>query len=49
LSVSAPLPVPDAAARAVGQERFQKFIDQVGRQIAARRRTLSGDQEGEPS
>ena len=49
LTVSAPLPEPDKAARAVGQERFQKFIDQVGRQIAARRRTLSGDQEGEPS
>jgi len=49
LTVTAPLPEPDKAARAVGQERFQKFIDQVGRQIAARRRTLSGDQEGEPS
>jgi len=49
LTVSAPLPEPDKAARAVGQERFQKFIDQVGRQIAARRRTLSGDQEGEAS
>ena len=49
LTVTAPLPEPDKAARAVGQERFQKFIDQVGRQIAARRRTLSGDQEGDPS
>lgn len=49
LTVTAPLPEPDKAARAVGQERFQKFIDQVGRQITARRRTLSGDQEGEPS
>ena len=40
LTVTAPLPEPDKAARAVGQERFQKFIDQVGRQIAGGNRTL---------
>jgi len=49
ITVTAPLPEPDKAARAVGQERFQKFIDQVGRQIAGRRRTLAGDEQGEPS
>lgn len=49
ITVTAPLPEPDKAARAVGQERFQKFIDQVGRQIAGRRRTFAGDEQGEPS
>lgn len=34
LTVTAPLPEPDQAARAVGQDRFQAFIDQVGRQMA---------------
>lgn len=34
LTVTAPLPEPDQAARAVGQDRFQAFIDQVGRQLA---------------
>ena len=29
----AQLPEPDAAARAIGRDRFQKFVDQVGRQI----------------
>ena len=49
ITVTAPLPEPDKAVRAVGQERFQKFIDQVGRQIAGRRRTLAGDVQGDPS
>lgn len=47
LSVTAPLPEADAAARAVGRERFEAFIAQVGRQIATGKRTLpqpgSGD------
>ena len=35
LTVTAPLPEADqAAARALGQERFQAFVDQVGRRIA---------------
>src|SRR3546814_8391026 len=35
LTVTAPLPEADqAAARALGQERFQAFIDQVGRRLA---------------
>ena len=33
-SLNAQLPEPDAAARAVGRDRFQKFIDQIGRQMA---------------
>lgn len=43
LTVTAPLPEADqAAARALGQERFQAFIDQVGRRIAGGR-TLAAD------
>jgi predicted transcriptional regulator len=40
LTTNAPLPEPDQAARAVGRDRFQAFIDQVGRQIAGGNRTL---------
>jgi hypothetical protein len=40
LTTNAPLPEPDQAARAVGRDRFQAFIDQVGRQIAGANRTL---------
>jgi Arc/MetJ-type ribon-helix-helix transcriptional regulator len=41
LMVTAPLPEADAAARAVGRERFEAFVAQVGRQIAAGARTLT--------
>ena len=40
LTVTAPLPEADAAARAVGRDRFEAFVAQVGRQIADGRRTL---------
>jgi predicted transcriptional regulator len=40
LTINAPLPEPDQATRAVGRDRFQSFIDQVGRQIAGGNRTL---------
>jgi hypothetical protein len=40
LMVTAPLPEPDATTRAVGRDRFQAFIDQVGRQMAKGGRTL---------
>jgi hypothetical protein len=46
LTVTAPLPEADLAARAVGRERFESFVAQVGRQIAAGRRTL-GVRDGE--
>ncbi|PSJ36296.1 CopG family transcriptional regulator [Allosphingosinicella deserti] len=46
LMVTAPLPEADAAARAVGRDRFEAFVAQVGRQIAAGRRTL-GPADGE--
>ncbi|KZD07367.1 ribbon-helix-helix domain-containing protein [Oceanibaculum pacificum] len=43
LTVTAPLPEADQeAARALGQERFQAFIEQVGRRIAGGR-TLAGE------
>lgn len=47
LTVTAPLPEPDKAARAVGQDRFQKFIDQVGRQMAGDARTLGRNADEE--
>jgi len=51
LTVTAPLPEADQAARAVGRDRFQAFVDQVGRQLATGGRTLSrngaGNGEGE--
>jgi len=47
LTVTAPLPEPDPAARAIGRDRFQSFVDQVGRQIADGGRTLSSKSEGE--
>lgn len=40
LMVTAPLPDADAAARAVGRDRFEAFVSQVGRQIAAGKRSL---------
>lgn len=40
LMVTAPLPEADAAAVAVGRERFEKFVAQVGRQIASSQRSL---------
>jgi hypothetical protein len=43
LTVTAPLPEPDHAARAVGRDRFEAFIDRVGRQLAGGRRDLSRD------
>ena len=47
LTVTAPLPEPDQAARAVGRDRFEAFVDQVGRQIASGGRTLSVKADGE--
>ena len=40
LTVTAPLPEADTAALAIGNERFERFITQLGRQVAAGRRTL---------
>lgn len=46
LTVTAPLPEADLAGRAVGRDRFESFVAQVGRQIAAGRRTLGVRDEG---
>jgi predicted transcriptional regulator len=40
LTQTAHLPEPDAAARAQGQDRFQRFVDQVGRRLAKGEGTL---------
>ena len=40
LLVTAPLPEADTAALAVGLARFEKFVGQVGRQLATGKRTL---------
>ncbi|WAC49742.1 ribbon-helix-helix domain-containing protein [Asticcacaulis sp. SL142] len=45
LTVTAQMPEPDKVARAVGQDRFSKFIDQVGRQMAGGRRILAETRE----
>lgn len=46
LMVTAPLPENDPAAIAVGHDRFEKFIGQLGRQLAAGKRTLGADSQG---
>ena len=43
LMVTAPLPDADAAAVAVGRERFEKFVAQVGRQLAGGKRSIGHD------
>jgi len=40
LLVTAPLPEADSAALAAGLARFEKFVGQVGRQLATGKRTL---------
>lgn len=47
LTINAPLPEPDKAAQAVGRDRFQAFINQVGRHIAGGARTLDRAEPGE--
>jgi hypothetical protein len=41
------LPDPDAATRALARDRFETFIEQVGRQLAAGDTTLRVDADGE--
>ncbi|MCR4266777.1 ribbon-helix-helix domain-containing protein [Nitratireductor sp. ZSWI3] len=48
ITLHAHTPVPDKATQAIAQERFQKFVEQVGRQIASGKRSLhEGDGGGE--
>jgi len=46
LNVTAPLPEADTAARAVGRDRFQAFIEQVARQLTRGDRTLDRNDAG---
>lgn len=41
LSIQAPLAENDTAGRAIGRDRFEAFVTQVGRQVAAGKRTLA--------
>ena len=49
LTVTAPLPEADKAAQAIGRERFRRFVDQVGRQLATSRSIDTPPRDGEPS
>ncbi|HEV2593813.1 MAG TPA: ribbon-helix-helix domain-containing protein [Sphingomicrobium sp.] len=40
LTINAPLPEGDEAARAIGRDRFAAFIERVGRQLSTGRSTL---------
>ena len=42
ITIQAPLPEGDAAARAVGRERFEAFVTEVGRRVAGERRAFRG-------
>ncbi|QKC98726.1 CopG family transcriptional regulator [Mesorhizobium sp. NZP2298] len=46
ITLHAHTPVPDKATQAIAQERFDKFVEQVGRQIASGKRSLGKDKGG---
>lgn len=48
LAVSAPLPEADAVAMAIGRDRFEAFVGQVGRQVADGKRTLGASATERP-
>ena len=43
ITLHAHTPVPDKATQAIAHERFDKFVEQVGRQIASGKRSLGKD------
>lgn len=45
LTVNAPLPEDDEAARAIGRDRFAAFIDRVGRRVASGRLSFVPEDE----
>ena len=49
LMVTAPRHHSQAAAIAVGHQRFEQFIGQLGRQLAAGKRTLGSEPDGKAS
>jgi hypothetical protein len=48
LSIQAPLGENDHAGRALAAKRFEAFVQQVGRQVAAGRRSLGSSPEQQP-
>jgi predicted transcriptional regulator len=47
LTVTAPIPEGDATALAIGKDRFERFIAQLGRQLASGKSSIpSGEQAG---
>lgn len=46
LTVNAPLAEGDEVGRAIGRDRFEAFVAQVGRQLAGGRRSLGGEGDG---
>ena len=44
LTVTAPIPEADRAMRAVGNDRFERFVAQLGRQLASGKRSLEFDE-----
>ncbi|RUV11784.1 MULTISPECIES: CopG family transcriptional regulator [unclassified Mesorhizobium] len=46
ITLHAHTPVPDRATQAIAQERFEKFVEKVGRQIASGKNSLSKDNGG---
>jgi predicted transcriptional regulator len=46
LAIHAPLAETDRAGRAVARDRFNAFVDQVGRQLAGGNRTIGGGPGG---
>jgi hypothetical protein len=48
LSIQTPLAENDQAGRALAAKRFEAFVTQVGRQVAAGRRTLGARPEQQP-
>ena len=47
LAIHAPLAENDQAGRAMGAKRFEAFVTQVGRQVAAGRRTIGASEPGQ--
>jgi predicted transcriptional regulator len=47
LAIHAPLAESDQAGRSMGAKRFEAFVTQVGRQVAAGRRTIGASEPGQ--
>lgn len=49
ISLTAHLPLPDKAMKALGYKRYSDFIDEVGRKIASGKKPFDEDDETKPS